>query len=72
MWSVICMILAGGRLFFAFRPLNGKQNKKLSLRSLRLCGEISFNQEAALIATGSSADVFAGSSIWGAKFRVAK
>jgi hypothetical protein len=22
------MILAGGRLFFAFRPLNGKQNKK--------------------------------------------
>jgi hypothetical protein len=27
MWFVICMILAGGRLFFAFRPLNGKQNK---------------------------------------------
>ena len=33
------MILAGGRLFFAFRHLNGKQNKKFSLRSLRLCGE---------------------------------
>ena len=31
--------IAGNRLFFAFRPLNGKQNKKLSLRSLRLCGE---------------------------------
>jgi hypothetical protein len=28
--------IAGNRLFFAFRPLNGKQNKKLSLR---LCGE---------------------------------
>ena len=27
------------RFFFAFRPLNGKQNKKISLRPLRLCGE---------------------------------
>jgi hypothetical protein len=30
------MIFAGGRLFFAFRPLIGKQNKKGPLRSLRL------------------------------------
>ena len=28
-----------GRLFFAFRPLNGKQKEKMSLRALRLCGE---------------------------------
>jgi hypothetical protein len=31
--------LAGGRLFFVFRPLNGKQNINHSLRPLRLCGE---------------------------------
>ena len=37
--AATCMKHAGGRLFFAFRPLNGKQNKKLALRSLRLCGE---------------------------------
>jgi hypothetical protein len=36
---VICSELAETRLFFAFRPLNGKQNKKPSLRPLRLCGE---------------------------------
>jgi hypothetical protein len=39
MWFVNCMEHAGGRLSFAFRPLNGKQNKKVSLRTLRLCGE---------------------------------
>ena len=29
-----------GRLFFAFRPLNGKQKEKISLRTLSLCGEL--------------------------------
>ena len=33
------MIGAAGRLFFAFRLLNGKQNKKFSLRTLRFYGE---------------------------------
>jgi hypothetical protein len=32
----ICSELAENRLFFAFRPLNGKQNKN---PPLRLCGE---------------------------------
>jgi hypothetical protein len=36
---IICSELAEGRLFFAFRSLNGKQNKKSSLRPLRLRGE---------------------------------
>jgi hypothetical protein len=40
------MMLAGGRLFFAFRPLNGKQNKKVSLRTLRL---VCLSQEFFLI-----------------------
>jgi hypothetical protein len=30
-----------GRLFLICRPLNGKSKEKISLRSLRLCGEIS-------------------------------
>jgi hypothetical protein len=45
-------VLAEDRLFFAFRPLNGKQKVIKSLRTLRLCGEHIIVHAEALPAAG--------------------